>query len=60
MFVFAQRYCAKCAPTRMNSLFCYLYSESRTNEAVLELGLKPGVPATALIKASYVVMGVRD
>ena len=44
----------------MNSLFCYLYSESRTNEAVLELGLKPGAPATALIKASYVVMGVRD
>ena len=29
-----------------------------TNEAVLELGLKPGVPASALIKASHVVIGV--
>lgn len=29
-----------------------------TNEAVMELGLKPGVPATALIKASHVVLGV--
>lgn len=29
-----------------------------TNEAVLELGLKPGVTATALIKASHVVLGV--
>ena len=31
-----------------------------TNEAVRELGLKPGVPASALIKASHVVIGVRD
>ena len=29
-----------------------------TNEAALELGLKAGVPATALIKASHVVLGV--
>ena len=29
-----------------------------TTEAVLELGLKPGVPASALIKASHVVVGV--
>ena len=29
-----------------------------TNEAVLELGLKPGAPASALIKASHVVLGV--
>lgn len=29
-----------------------------TNEAVLELGLKPGVPACALIKASHVVLAV--
>lgn len=29
-----------------------------TNEAVLELGLKPGVPASALIKASHIVLGV--
>lgn len=29
-----------------------------TNEAVMELGLKPGMPATALIKASHVVLGV--
>ena len=29
-----------------------------TNEAVLELGLKPGVPASALIKASHVILGV--
>lgn len=29
-----------------------------TNEAVLELGLKEGVPATALIKASHLVLGV--
>ena len=31
-----------------------------TNEAVMELGLKPDAPATALIKASHVVIGVRD
>ena len=31
-----------------------------TNEAVMELGLKPGVPACALIKASHVVLGVPD
>jgi molybdate transport system regulatory protein len=30
-----------------------------TNEAVMELGLKPGVPACALIKASHVVLGVK-
>lgn len=29
-----------------------------TNEAVLELDLKPGAPACALIKASHVVLGV--
>jgi molybdate transport system regulatory protein len=29
-----------------------------TNEAVLELGLKEGVEASALIKASHVVLGV--
>lgn len=29
-----------------------------TNEAVLELGLKPGVAATALIKASHVILAV--
>lgn len=29
-----------------------------THEAVLELGLKPGVRATALIKASHVILGV--
>jgi molybdate transport system regulatory protein len=29
-----------------------------TNESVLELGLKIGVPATALIKASHVILGV--
>lgn len=29
-----------------------------TNEAVLELGLKEGVAATVLIKASHVVLGV--
>lgn len=29
-----------------------------TNEAVLELGLKEGVPAVALIKASHVILGV--
>ena len=30
-----------------------------TREAVAELGLKPGVPASAVIKASHVVLGVR-
>ena len=29
-----------------------------TNEAVLELGLREGITATALIKASHVVLGV--
>jgi molybdate transport system regulatory protein len=29
-----------------------------TNEAVLELALKPGLPATALFKASHVILGV--
>lgn len=29
-----------------------------TNDAVAELGLRVGVPATALIKASHVVLGV--
>jgi molybdate transport system regulatory protein len=29
-----------------------------TNEAVLELGLKPGAQATALLKASHVILGV--
>lgn len=29
-----------------------------TNEAAMELGLKPGAPARALIKASHVVVGV--
>ncbi|MBS1138694.1 MAG: Molybdenum-pterin binding protein [Proteobacteria bacterium] len=29
-----------------------------TNDAVLELGLKPGVSACALIKASHVVLGI--
>ncbi|THF64697.1 transporter [Pseudothauera nasutitermitis] len=29
-----------------------------TRDAVKELGLKPGVPATAVIKASHVVLGV--
>ena len=31
-----------------------------TNEAVLELGLKPGVPASVLVKASHVILGVTD
>ena len=31
-----------------------------TNDAVLELGLKPGTPAVALIKASHVILGVPD
>lgn len=31
-----------------------------TNEAIMELGLSVGSPATALIKASDVVLGVRD
>ena len=31
-----------------------------TNEAILELGLKPGARACALIKASHVVLGVKD
>jgi molybdate transport system regulatory protein len=29
-----------------------------TNEALMELGLKPGLPASALIKASHVVVGI--
>ncbi|MDR3212309.1 MAG: TOBE domain-containing protein [Azoarcus sp.] len=29
-----------------------------TNEAVLELGLKPGVPASVLFKASHIILGV--
>jgi molybdate transport system regulatory protein len=29
-----------------------------TNEAVLELDLKPGVPASVLFKASHVILGV--
>lgn len=29
-----------------------------TNQAVQELGLKTGVPATALIKASHIILGV--
>jgi molybdate transport system regulatory protein len=29
-----------------------------TNQAILELGLKPGAVATALIKASHVILGV--
>lgn len=31
-----------------------------TREAVGELGLKPGAPATAVIKASHVILGVPD
>ena len=31
-----------------------------TNEAVMDLGLKLGVTATALIKASHVVLGIQD
>lgn len=31
-----------------------------TNEAVLELGLTPGASASALIKASHVLLGVAD
>jgi len=29
-----------------------------TREAVTELGLKPGVDATAVIKASHIILGV--
>jgi molybdate transport system regulatory protein len=31
-----------------------------TNEALLELRLKPGVPAALLFKASHVILGVAD
>jgi molybdate transport system regulatory protein len=31
-----------------------------TQEAVAELGLAPGVPARALIKASHIILGVRE
>jgi len=31
-----------------------------TNEAVDEMGLKPGIPATALFKASHLILGVAD
>ncbi len=30
-----------------------------TREAVQELGLKPGVKATALIKASHIILGAK-
>ena len=35
-----------------------LVSAVITNEAVLELALKPGVPAAVLFKASHVILGV--
>ena len=35
-------------------------SASITNESIKELGLKVGKPATAIIKASNVMVGVED